>query len=71
MDNWLSQMAEGAQSQRVSIEYGTTISRFVLNTVTLPAGVVTHARGANDYVVRAMKDAWRCLGVVCQVSASK
>jgi hypothetical protein len=29
----------------------------VLNTVSLPA--VTHARGANDYVVRAMNDSWR------------
>ena len=57
LDDWLSQMAAGAQSQGVTIEYGTTIARFILNTVTLPA--VTHARGANDYAIRAMKDAWK------------
>ena len=59
LTNWLAQMAAGARSQGVTIEYGTTIARFILNTVTLPAGVVTHARGANDYCIRAMKDAWR------------
>ena len=55
--NWLSQMAAGAKESGVTIEYGTTIARFVLNTVTLPA--VTHARGANDYSIRAANDSWR------------
>ena len=57
LSNWLAQMASGAAANGVTIEYGTTISRFVLNTATLPA--VTHARGANDYCVRAVNDSWR------------
>ena len=59
LSNWLAQMAAGAAASGVTIEYGTTIARFVLNTVTLPAATVTHARGANDYCVRAMNDSWR------------
>ena len=59
LSDWLSQMASGARASGVTIEYGTTVARFVLNTVTLPAGVVTHVRGANDYCVRAMNDSWR------------
>jgi hypothetical protein len=37
LSNWLRQMASGALASGVTIEYGTTIARFVLNTVTLPA----------------------------------
>lgn len=59
LSNWLAQMAVGAAGSGVTIEYGTTIARFVLNTVTLPAATVTHVRGANDYCVRAMNDSWR------------
>jgi hypothetical protein len=57
ISDWLGQMARGAAKSGVTIEYGTTIARNVLNTVTAPA--VTHARGANDYAVRAMNDSWR------------
>ena len=57
--NWLAQMARGAHASGVTIEYGTTIARFVLNTVTLPAETVTHVRGANDYTPRAVNDSWR------------
>ena len=58
--DWLSQMAAGAAASGVTIEYGTTIARFVLHTAALPAAdTVTHVRGANDYCVRAMNDSWR------------